>query len=76
MKKIVVITNSCGKRGCDTDRIILPNDGKFNNVHSNVFRKADDTSWLLCLDKLVMDSKEQEAQKHIIAEIRSGRRTL
>ena len=72
MKKILIITNSCGRKGCDTDRIILPNDGKFGSINSRVFQTDDDTTWLLCLGRIALEGRLQDEQREIIKQISSG----
>ena len=66
MRKIQVITYSCGKRGCDTDRIVLPNDGRINAINSAYFSATNDISILLCLAKLDVDTAIQKEQINIL----------
>ena len=66
MRKIQVITYSCGKRGCDTDRIVLPNDGRINAINSAYFSTTNAVPLVLCLAKLSMDAAEAKEQINII----------
>lgn len=51
------VYNSCGKRGCDSRDLTLPNDGKFNDVSVQVHGIWDDLEEILPIPGLYLDKK-------------------
>lgn len=52
--------NSCGKKGCDSDRIILPNDGRTIRVRGKMHGRGYDTKLVSQILNVLMGSKRNK----------------
>ena len=48
------INGSCGRKGCDTDRIILPWDGRTIFIRSRVYEGRNDIKLVRKVNKLAL----------------------